>query len=326
MSTRSVSALWIGGPLGPYERLCLTSFVRSGFAVQLFTFDDSLPVPPGVVRRMAGDILPAGSVFENVHERGTFAAYSNVFRYRLLQLEDTTWVDADVLSVADELPGTPYLFGDQGGGLVNGAVLHAPSDSPFLAHLYDVASSTDPGQIVWGQLGPTLITRTIQRFGLEELVQEQQVLYPVHWDDLATLFDPQGADAVEDGLRGAATVHLWNEILRRAGAPVKQVRPPTGSWLDRKFRELEVDFESSHAHDPVWVLGAVRTWSAGSELAGTRAERDAALVALEEMRGHRDAAVRRSRRLRRRLTELEQSRARRPAGWLRGLARGSRRT
>lgn len=46
-TTPSVSALWIGNALSPYEDLCLSSFVQAGYEVQLFTYDPELDVPQG---------------------------------------------------------------------------------------------------------------------------------------------------------------------------------------------------------------------------------------------------------------------------------------
>ena len=46
-----------GGPLSPYELLCLNSFVKCGHAFDLYAFDTNLAVPAGVQLRDARELL-----------------------------------------------------------------------------------------------------------------------------------------------------------------------------------------------------------------------------------------------------------------------------
>jgi hypothetical protein len=283
-----VSALWIGKTMGPYEHLCLSSFARAGYRVQVFTYEPDLIVPDGTEWCDARDVLPESMVFENHSQPGTFAAFSNLFRYRLLQLQETTWIDTDVMLVADSLPDGPYLFGFEDPGYVNGAILRAPMSSPFLAYLFDTSTAIEPAEIVWGQVGPKLITEAITRFDLDALVQPADVLYPVHYRDVGMLFDPAQLEVVQERLEHASTLHLWNEILRRGG-PVKQVRPPRGSWLAHAFDSSEIDFGSRFEHDVDWVCGAVNVRKITAETA--IAQRDSAISQRKAAIAERDAAI-----------------------------------
>jgi hypothetical protein len=240
----------------PFEHLCLSSFARGGYAVRVFTYDPDLVIPAGTERVDAREVLPEAAVFENLRERGTYAAFSNIFRYRLLQLEDTTWVDTDVMLVGDSLPAGPYLFGYEDPGYVNSAILRAPTDSPFLHYLYDMATAVDPAELEWGQIGPRLVTEAVTQLELHHLVQPIDVLYPVHYREVGILFDPLRREEVDRRLARASTLHLWNEIMRRGGA-VKEHRPPRDSWLAAAFETYGIDFSSDSEHDVEWVHGAL---------------------------------------------------------------------
>lgn len=249
-----VSALWVGKPLGPYERLCLTSFRDHGLDVDLYAYAAPPALPAGVRWRDAAEILPPAAVFENPRQPGTFAAFSNRFRYRLLQERDTTWTDADVLCLRDELPSSAYLFGFEADEYVNSAVLGAPRDSEFLDFLGSEADAMKPDQIQWGQMGPGLVTTAVQRFGLGGCVRAREDLYPIHYEDVWMLFDPRRRAYVEEMARQSYCLHWWNESVRRADPAILRMRPPDGSFMANAFREHAVTFPDGTASvDPVWV-------------------------------------------------------------------------
>jgi hypothetical protein len=117
--------------ISPYEHLCLLSFARKGYAVNLFTYDCNCSMPDFVAVRDASEIIPEHNVFENAHEKGSFSMFSNLFRYHLLSRIDTTWIDTDVILLADALPSGHFLYGfqDDCRKTVNGAILKAPHSS-----------------------------------------------------------------------------------------------------------------------------------------------------------------------------------------------------
>jgi len=255
---RSVSTLWIGSPLGPYEQLCLLSFVQAGYAVDLFTFDDRFPIPAGVTRHDARDVLPAESVFENHFQRGTFAAYSNIFRYRLLQLQETVWVDTDVLCGGVKIPDSPYLFGWESNRIINGAVLAAPSSSPLLSYWHDRANAFPKMEVNWGDLGPKLITEGVERFELSAHAAPMSVFYPLAACDIWMLFDPRYREQIQSLRQRSATVHLWNEFLRTSSHQVKACRPPRESFLKTLFDDYDITPTTEQELSVRWVRGPWR--------------------------------------------------------------------
>lgn len=80
----------------------------------------------GVELRDAREIFVQEQVAENSGRPGTFAGFSNIFRYGLLQLFDTTWIDTDVLSTGHPLPSDYCLFGWESRHFINEAILRDP--------------------------------------------------------------------------------------------------------------------------------------------------------------------------------------------------------
>ena len=239
MGLGEISALWIGSALGPLESTCLSSFTREGFEVNLYTYEQTLEVPDGISVLDAADIVPKADAFENRDRPGTFAAFSDVFRYRLLSSVKTTWVDTDVLCLTDSLPGGEYLLGWEDQNHVNGAILRAPRDSEFLQFCESAVQSADLASVSWGAIGPALVTRAVETCGLAPIVLPTQALYPIHFSRIWEVFDPSRTKALENYFRESSTLHLWNEVLRRF-PDLKTRRPPRGSFMEMHFERAGV--------------------------------------------------------------------------------------
>ena len=89
-----VRTLWHGGALSVFEELSLTSFVRCGHEVELYSYDD-VSVPHGVRLCDASEIMPLSEVYSYPHgiATGSFAAFSNLFRFKLLHRKGGIWSD-----------------------------------------------------------------------------------------------------------------------------------------------------------------------------------------------------------------------------------------
>ena len=240
-------SFWIG-PLTYIERLCLTSMAAAGHEIDLYTYDADLPVPPGVTVKDAREVLPRDQVF--VHRKtGSPAVFADIFRYHGLQRGLGLWVDTDVL-VLKHLGGLgDHVVGLDSDRTVNNAVLHLPPDCSFLSEI--IAFAREPvifapywsaaqrakqrakswlgvhkrlDQMPIGILGPQMLTLWVHRHGIK--AQPREVLYPIHYNEAAALFNP--AAQIQDRITPATrAVHLWNTTIRE----FKRRPPPAGSWL-----------------------------------------------------------------------------------------------
>src|SRR4051812_10885773 len=89
-----INGLWIG-QLSPLEQLCIRSFIVQGHPYHLYTYDALDNVPAGVTLQDAGQILPKSLIFRNQlgKGKGSVAAFSDLFRYKLLLERGGWWVD-----------------------------------------------------------------------------------------------------------------------------------------------------------------------------------------------------------------------------------------
>ena len=124
----TINALWIG-QLSPVERLCLGSFATQGHPVHLYAYDEIENLPEGVTIQDATQILPRELIFTNQlgKGKGSLAAFSDLFRFKLLLDRGGWWVDADIFCLKPFHFTAPYVFGFEANNVASG-VIRMPRD------------------------------------------------------------------------------------------------------------------------------------------------------------------------------------------------------
>ncbi len=147
-----VNGLWIG-QLSPLEQRCLKSFVAQGHPYHLYTYEPIDSVPAGVTLQDASQILPQSQVFRNQNGKGkgSLAAFSDLFRYKLLLERGGWWVDTDVFCLKPFDFTAPYVFGAEDKPVASG-VLKMPRGCELAQRCYEMAARIDPSTIVWNEL------------------------------------------------------------------------------------------------------------------------------------------------------------------------------
>lgn len=250
---RPLRSLWVGASPGHYEVGALLSLVRAGYSVGLYTYSESTNLPKEIEQLDANQIIEESEVFNTASSPGTFSGFSNLFRYKMLQVEECIWVDTDILAGPIPLPDDCFLFGYENARTINGAVLAAPQDSELLKNLYEKSSARDPSTLKWGEIGPKMITSEVRQSGLTFLAQHRKMFYPLGYRHVWRLFDPRSISAVENAVAQSATIHMWNEVLRKASKSVKSGFPHPDSFLGRRFAEVGLRAASREIIDPGWV-------------------------------------------------------------------------
>lgn len=254
MTLPPIISFW-HGPLSWLEVLCITSFVRRGHRVLVYSYDAMEGLPEGAEWRDAAEVLPKERlVFYK--GKGTPGVFSDHFRYAVLRAGLGVYADLDIYCVRP-IEGPPdYLFAWERPGSVNGAVLHIPADAPLLDDLIAIFEKTErpllephlpplrrfevairrlvgervtPEHMQYGATGPMALTHYVAKHGLTGLVRPSATFYPVPYEGIPALM--QAGSSLEDAI-GPETlgVHLWRSQLTdrgRAGLPL----PEAGSAL-----------------------------------------------------------------------------------------------
>ena len=234
--------LWIGPRLSALERLSLRSFLAHGHPVRLFTYGDVEGIPEGVDHHDGREILPAGSVFTYAEGfgKGSYAAFSNLFRYKLLLDHGGIWSDTDVVCLKPfEFPeyaiavehNPPEVAGGQPSVRFTNCVLKVPRNSRIMLECYAVADAADKSALRWGDIGPRLLTERVQRHRLERFAMPAAAVCPLDWWNLQAV-----VTAPLPPLPNSYAVHMWNEMWRASGLDKDAAYPADCAYEQLKRR------------------------------------------------------------------------------------------
>jgi hypothetical protein len=237
-----VQSLWIGTQLSTLERLSIQSFLDHGHDYRLYAYRELPDLPAGAVLMDAGELMPAERIFQ-YRDRPSYAAFANVFRYKLLLERGGWWADTDVvclrpfaLSDAQVFPsetvGWRAMHGPQ--AVVTSCVLKAAPGSAAMALALSVCLGKDWTTIGWGEIGPRLVAQVVEAQALQRFVQPPEAFCPIAYNDWRQLIDPHPPSLPADSY----AVHFWNEMWRLAGLDKNADYPPSCLYESLKRRHL----------------------------------------------------------------------------------------
>jgi hypothetical protein len=236
---------WHGNSLSLYERCCLSSFVRQGIRVRLHSFSLELELPEGVLCVDASLLANVDEVvaYTQGGHQGSIAAFTDIFRYRVLAQEPGWWFDTDVFCLKSashfaelEKQCKGLLVGLEAEGKVNGAVMYV-SDTA-IAHELESLANAKGLSFAWGDIGPQLVTEYEKKHPKKVTLLGQRWFYPVHYLSTKLFFLPDQRDKCMALADDAVCIHLWNEFLRRWHIP-KNIMPCQDSYLSHIFQLVD---------------------------------------------------------------------------------------
>jgi hypothetical protein len=211
-----VQSLWIGGRLTVMERLAIRSFIANGHTFHLYCYDEIDDVPDGAVLKDANDILPRRDVFSysDGFAKGSPAAFSNFFRYKLLLDRGGWWVDTDVVclrpfDLADDRLWATERTDPPQELTVSTSVIKVPPDDALMSWAWRACQGMDKAAIRFGQIGPRLLHAGIDMLGLHGFMRPHTFFSPIPFYDWAQLIAPAHAFAFGTEVYG---IHLWNQM------------------------------------------------------------------------------------------------------------------
>lgn len=145
MSDGVINSLWIGNSLSNLEILTLKSFVANGYIFRLWIYNNDLRkvLPEGVLAADANEIIEEKDVFSYRqknkfgHGKGSYAGFSDIFRYKLLYLHGGWWVDMDIACLKKFDFEQDYFFRKHHELPIVGNVMKCPKGSELMKVCYE---------------------------------------------------------------------------------------------------------------------------------------------------------------------------------------------
>lgn len=254
MELAKIASLWIDGPLSWLENASLTSFVRFGHNVTLFTYGSIPNAPEGVTVRDAREIWDNDQII--VHKKAKSPAiHADIFRAVMVATTDLVWVDTDVIALRPLPKAMKWFFGYEMEGKISNAVMGGPSSSRTFKKLANILTDPYPvpgwfnkkGQIEfqrrredkipvdwssmpWGVTGPQALTYCAQESGEIEYAQLGHVFFPVSFQSRKLLIDGRKLEEMERTVANDETmaVHLYSRWMRKV---TSGGLPSSNSWI-----------------------------------------------------------------------------------------------
>jgi hypothetical protein len=234
--------LWVYGKLSNLEINCVKSFLNLGYRLILWTYSDSVNAPDGVEIRDAREIIPEEMVFMN--KRGSYAGFSDLFRYAVISKHGGLWVDTDVVALIgpDDIPKDKFLVTEkipnEENLLINGNVIFNPA--PVVGDVIDLALSYalkfNKNDVLGDEIGPSLLMAIVSIYpGHGFKIMAPEFANPINWWDCPFPFiTPDFKLNQRYGF-----IHLFNESWRQTNTD-KNLEFPRGSLMDLISRRLEI--------------------------------------------------------------------------------------
>ncbi|WP_245306358.1 hypothetical protein [Roseovarius aestuariivivens] len=265
-----IGMLWVEGPLSYVEVLCAQSFLDAGHHVKLYHYKDVQNVPEGV-ELVHGDSVLQIDRFIQHGRTGSFALFSDVFRYHLLRQNDRMiWADLDAYCVKPFETPTGHFFGWESPHHINGGVLGLPSDSDALAGLMemtedefgipewfpdedktelqrqmDAGTPVHVSEMRWGVWGPQAVTHHLHKTGEAKYAFPVEGLYPVSFRDRRLLMRTRTKERIEDMItENTYSVHFYGRRVREFLSSLGGM-PEERSWMDEILKKHKIDCDAA---------------------------------------------------------------------------------
>lgn len=244
-----IQSLWIGDRLSTMERLCIASFLYHGHSFHLYTYSHVENLPEGTIIKDANEILPSKLVFTCQH--GSYAAFADIFRYKLLLEKGSYWVDTDVICLQPFDDDIDYIFASErlehstsdSSIHITNCVIKSPPSSTIMKYCYEKSLQKDPNTIEWGEIGPKLIQKAVNKFHMNSNVANPEKFCPIDYWNWNQLTDPIIDKHIPSDSKA---IHLWNEMWRKNNIDKNSYFNEESIYEKLKKKYLEVN----HLHEP----------------------------------------------------------------------------
>src|ERR1019366_6800948 len=173
-----INGLWIGSELSKLELLTIQAFMDNGHTFRLWVYDNAVKqyLPDGVTVADANEIIDADKVFSYVqvnkfgHGKGSYAGFSDIFRYRLLFLHGGWWVDMDVTCLKPFDFEPEYFFRAHHQLPLVGNVMKCPQGSALMKTCYEEAlANVNENNTDWHK-PIEILCANVQKLGLDKFI------------------------------------------------------------------------------------------------------------------------------------------------------------
>lgn len=226
---------WAYGNISNLEKICINSFIKQGYDVNLWTYGDLTNAPAGANIKDARRVLPEKRVF--LWRNQSYACFSDLFRYAVLTMFGGLYADTDVVALippnifplrsflVTERAQTPcrallrssanYLFGRKRPRINNNLIFNAaPTPGDIIDLAYAFSDRFPIEKMGWGDIGPNLLSVLANEYpAIAFEIKEPNFSNSIDWWDCPKkLLKPKASLS-----KKAAFIHCYSGMWGSAG-------------------------------------------------------------------------------------------------------------
>lgn len=226
-------SLWVGNPMTKIQEVSLSSFIYHGHELTLYVYDMDMKVPNGVQKAFAGDIMDESEMFL---VQNTYAAFSDLFRYRMINKTGLTWVDADTICLSPDWDSLGKTYASIEDDTVVGGVLALPQDSQALKYLIKKSTAFDKTKIKWTDVGPALVDKAFRSYELMDCVYPMETFCGIHWSEWKKLWEPSHLKEIKKLEQRSKSLSVYHSMTTRGGIDKNDF--PKGSAMEYFYNKF----------------------------------------------------------------------------------------
>lgn len=249
------------GQIRKLEQVCITSFVKQGFDVKLWSYTGiQVPDAESCDARI---ILPEEHLGKYQHQHfsikdgskstyASIAAFADVFRLHVIEKFGGWWFDTDCycLRPAEDFvtlrADKPLLAGlqdSQGQSVANGVMYANKNTATKLIQTADqICQQHNYNFPHWGLLGPYMLSNFVQINDLAHCVVSIDKFYAIEGKDFDLFVDPEKKSLGQALIKNSYLSHVWNSMADLYNVSVDHA--PTGSLLADMY-DHAIDFSDT---------------------------------------------------------------------------------
>lgn len=239
----TVRSLWIGDTLSVVETLCIRSFQAQGHPFVLYVYRAVDNLPDGVTLEDANTVVPEADIFQV--PGGSYAAFSDWFRWEVLYRVGGWWVDTDVVCLRPFDFPDEIVFAWEFDTSMGTAALKFPREHACCRRMRERCLRPEQPResFGWGEMaGPMAFRRAAEAEGLLPRARPFYTFFPVNWQNAMSVINGDLARPETDALLSAShALHLWNEVIRRNGVDKRSRFYHPDSMFARLLRRHGLD-------------------------------------------------------------------------------------
>jgi mannosyltransferase OCH1-like enzyme len=173
-----VHGLWIGSSLSAIELLCMKSFTEAGHTFYLWAYNKIDNLPERIQVKDANKIIPSNEIFTYTysnkfgHGKGSYAGFSDIFRYKLLYEFGGWWTDMDITCLKPLVFEEEFVFRRNGQKGVVGNLMKCAPKSELMLYCYERAKQEVTAENKNWMLPISILNDGISKFKLNKNITE----------------------------------------------------------------------------------------------------------------------------------------------------------